>query len=150
MLIQKVKVKNFGPFVGNHEMSFSYGDNNNINVIFGHNGTGKSSLFDALRWCLYGNNSLSKELNSYINYQSAEEADGEMSVEITYKTNDNKKYILSRKQIFHKTNKGEETHLDGQDDFKIENLLEIENYIGLPQMETVLDWKSLFQVFEEK
>ena len=37
-----------------------------------------------------------------------------------------------------------------QDDFKIENLLEIEHYKGLPQMETVLDWKSLFQVFEEK
>jgi uncharacterized protein (TIGR00661 family) len=37
-----------------------------------------------------------------------------------------------------------------QDDFKIENLLQIGHYKGLPQMETVLDWKSLFQVFEEK
>ena len=37
-----------------------------------------------------------------------------------------------------------------QDDFKIENLLEIENYKGLPQMETELDWKSLFQIFEDK
>jgi uncharacterized protein (TIGR00661 family) len=37
-----------------------------------------------------------------------------------------------------------------QHDFKIENLFEIEHYEGLPQMETVLDWKSLFQVFEEK
>src|SRR3972149_1271258 len=102
-------------------MSFSYGDNNNVNVIFGNNGTGKSSLFDALRWGFYGNNSLFRELNSYINYQSAEDANGEISVEIIYKTNDNKKYILSRKQRFHKTNKGEETHLDGQCDFKIEN-----------------------------
>ena len=121
MLIQKVKVKNFGPFVGNHEMSFSYGDNNNVNVIFGNNGTGKSSLFDALRWGLYGNNSLSKELNSYINYQSAEEADGEMSVELTLKTNANKKYILFRNQRFQKTIKGEETHLDGLLNLKIEN-----------------------------
>jgi len=121
LLIQKVKVKNFGPFVGNHEMSFSYGDKNNVNVIFGNNGTGKSSLFDALRWGLYGNNSLSKELNSYINYQSAEEANGEMSVEITLKTNDSKKYILFRNQRFQKTIKGEETHLDGQYDLKIGN-----------------------------
>jgi len=121
LLIQKVKVKNFGPFVGNHEMSFSYGDNNNVNVIFGNNGTGKSSLFDALRWGLYGNNSLSKELNSYINYQSAEEADGEMSVELTLKTNANKKFILSRKQRFQKTIKGDETHLDGLLNLKIEN-----------------------------
>ena len=121
MLIQKVKVKNFGPFVGNHEMSFSYGDKNNVNVIFGNNGTGKSSLFDALIWGLYGNNSLSKELNSYINYQSAKEADGEMSVEISFRTNNNKKYILFRKQRFHKTNKGEETHLHGLLNLKIEN-----------------------------
>lgn len=121
MLIQKFKVKNFGPFVRNHEMSFSYGDNNNVNVILGENGTGKSSLFDALRWGFYGNNSLSKELNQYINYQSAEGANGEMSVEITFKANDHKKYILFRKQRFHKTNKGEEIHLDGQFDFKIEN-----------------------------
>src|SRR3972149_8103729 len=114
-------MKNFGPFVGNHEMSFSYGDKNNVNVIFGNTGTGKSSLFDALRWCLYGNNSLSKELNSYINYQSAEEADGEMSVELTLKTNANKKYILFRNQRFQKTIKGEETYLDGQYDLKIGN-----------------------------
>lgn len=37
-----------------------------------------------------------------------------------------------------------------QDDFRIENLLEIKHYKGLPQMETELDWKSLFQIFEEK
>lgn len=37
-----------------------------------------------------------------------------------------------------------------QDDFKIENLLEIERYKGLAKIETAVDWKSLFQVFEEK
>lgn len=37
-----------------------------------------------------------------------------------------------------------------QDDFKIENLLEIERYKGLPEMETELNWESLFQIFEEK
>ena len=35
-----------------------------------------------------------------------------------------------------------------QNDFKIENLNEIELYQGLPQLETALDWKVLFQVFE--
>ena len=34
-----------------------------------------------------------------------------------------------------------------QDDFKIEDLLEIENYKGLPQIDTPLNWESLFQVF---
>ena len=35
-----------------------------------------------------------------------------------------------------------------QNDFKIENLEEIELYKGLPQLDTALDWKALFQVFE--
>ena len=36
-----------------------------------------------------------------------------------------------------------------QDDFKIENLAEIDLYKGLPKLDTPLDWKTLFQVFEE-
>jgi UDP-N-acetylglucosamine:LPS N-acetylglucosamine transferase len=35
-----------------------------------------------------------------------------------------------------------------QNDFRIENLEEIELYKGLPRLETTLDWKMLFQVFE--
>ncbi|HEY4628832.1 MAG TPA: glycosyltransferase [Flavobacterium sp.] len=37
-----------------------------------------------------------------------------------------------------------------QDNFKIENLIEIKRYKGLPEMETELNWESLFQIFEEK
>jgi uncharacterized protein (TIGR00661 family) len=36
-----------------------------------------------------------------------------------------------------------------QDDFKIENLLEIENYKGLPHFDIQNDWFSMFDVFEE-
>jgi uncharacterized protein (TIGR00661 family) len=37
-----------------------------------------------------------------------------------------------------------------QNDFKIENLMEIEVYKGLPPFENQLDWKQLFEVFEKK
>ena len=37
-----------------------------------------------------------------------------------------------------------------QDDFKIEHLLETEVYEGLPKLENQLDWRNLFQVFENK
>ena len=36
-----------------------------------------------------------------------------------------------------------------QDDFRIENLKEIDNYKGLPLMETPMNWTDLFQVFED-
>ena len=37
----------------------------------------------------------------------------------------------------------------GQNDFRIENLEEIKLYKGLARLETALDWKKLFQVFEK-
>ncbi|TDE31820.1 glycosyltransferase [Flavobacterium ranwuense] len=36
-----------------------------------------------------------------------------------------------------------------QDDFRMENIQEIEEYKGLPRLDTTLDWKILFQVFEK-
>ncbi len=37
-----------------------------------------------------------------------------------------------------------------QEDFFIENLKEIENFKGLPLLETSMDWVNLFEVFEKK
>jgi uncharacterized protein (TIGR00661 family) len=37
-----------------------------------------------------------------------------------------------------------------QDDFRIENLIEIQNYKGVPQFDSDFDWKELFEVFEKK
>ncbi|MFV8345193.1 glycosyltransferase [Flavobacterium sp. ZB4P13] len=36
-----------------------------------------------------------------------------------------------------------------QDDFRMENIQEIEEYKGLPRLDTTLDWKTVFQVFEK-
>jgi uncharacterized protein (TIGR00661 family) len=36
-----------------------------------------------------------------------------------------------------------------QDDFSMENILEIQNYQGLPLFENATDWKELFEVFEK-
>ena len=35
-----------------------------------------------------------------------------------------------------------------QDDFTMENIKEIDNYRGLPQIDSEINWKCLFQVFE--
>ncbi|TDE46942.1 glycosyltransferase [Flavobacterium rhamnosiphilum] len=36
-----------------------------------------------------------------------------------------------------------------QDDFRMENIREIEEYKGLPRLDTTLDWKILFKIFEK-
>ena len=37
-----------------------------------------------------------------------------------------------------------------QNDFRIENLIEIQNYKGVPQFDSAFDWKELFEVFQKK
>lgn len=37
-----------------------------------------------------------------------------------------------------------------QDDFKIKDIEKIKNYKGLPRLDTSVDWKALFQVFEKQ
>jgi len=37
-----------------------------------------------------------------------------------------------------------------QDDFRIENLIEIQDYKGVPQFDSTFDWKDLFDVFQKK
>lgn len=36
-----------------------------------------------------------------------------------------------------------------QDDFKMENILEVEEYKGLPRLDSKIEWPNLFQVFEK-
>jgi len=54
MLIEKVKIENFGPFAGKHELDFSINEQKKLNVILGLNGSGKTQLFNLMSWCLYG------------------------------------------------------------------------------------------------
>ena len=54
MLIEKVKIENFGPFIGKHELEFSINEEKKLNLIVGQNGSGKTQLFNAMLWCLYG------------------------------------------------------------------------------------------------
>ena len=83
MILQKLTMKNFRQFSEIQEIDFApQGDNNNKNVtvIFGENGRGKTSIFRAVMFCLYGEKRLSqdeeveqKEL-SLINLSKLEEA----------------------------------------------------------------------------
>jgi DNA sulfur modification protein DndD len=57
MRFEKIRLENWGPFKGFHEISVSTSDGAPVVLIFGENGKGKTSFAKALRWCLYGANS---------------------------------------------------------------------------------------------
>src|SRR2546427_13188427 len=51
--IEKIKILNFGPFYGEHEIEFP-GDGSGVHIIRGTTGQGKTCLQRAVLWCLYG------------------------------------------------------------------------------------------------
>lgn len=57
MRFEKIRLENWGPFKGFHEISLSTTDGAPVVLIFGENGKGKTSFAKALRWCLYGEQS---------------------------------------------------------------------------------------------
>jgi DNA sulfur modification protein DndD len=54
MKLECVLLKDFRQFYGKQEAEFSMADDLNVTVFHGMNGTGKTSLFSAINWCLYG------------------------------------------------------------------------------------------------
>ena len=47
-------MKNFGPYKGVFELDFKKREKRNIEIIWGTNGSGKTHIFKAIKWCLYG------------------------------------------------------------------------------------------------
>lgn len=54
MKIERVGLTNFRQYFGSHRITFSQDPEQNVTVIHGVNGAGKTSFFLALNWCLYG------------------------------------------------------------------------------------------------
>lgn len=56
MLLKSIKLENFRQFV-NEQIDFSIDPNQNVTLIIGENGTGKTTFAQAFFWCLYGETS---------------------------------------------------------------------------------------------
>lgn len=54
MFIECVELLNFRRFYGSHKICFDYTDEKNVTIFSADNNSGKSTLVNALTWCLYG------------------------------------------------------------------------------------------------
>ena len=54
MLLRKLVVKDFRQFKGEQEIFFATDSEQNVTMIMGDNGTGKTTLAQVFTWCLYG------------------------------------------------------------------------------------------------
>jgi len=64
MIISRVVLENFGLYKGKQEFNFQPEENRNIVLIGGENGNGKTTLFEAIRFCLYGPATFEKRLTA--------------------------------------------------------------------------------------
>lgn len=61
MILQKMTLSNFRQFRGSQEIEFAWGPAGNVTVVFGENGRGKTGIYRALLFCLYGEKRLSQD-----------------------------------------------------------------------------------------
>ena len=99
MLISHLKVNNFRCFHGTQEMSFSTDPKKNVTLIHGENGSGKSTILNAILWCFYGTTSQSfKDPKVLINKAAETENKRDYSVEVAFEEGD-KAYLVQRQII---------------------------------------------------
>ena len=108
MLFKNIELSNFGRYKDRIFIDTSVSSDRNIILIKANNDRGKTTLFQAIKFVLYGESGIDNKLvNSWINLQSASEGDGEMYVEIKFEHTKNI-YRLKRFIKFRKTEKGKE------------------------------------------
>lgn len=147
MLLKRMVLKDFRQFKGKQEISFSKNENQNVTIIVGENGTGKTTFSQAFSWCLYGETVFSDK--SLICKSTAQEMNpsDECNVSVFLEfTHNNTEYVCKRNQIYNKDSTGNikskansslvleyKDKNDGQKKNFAENVLESEVNKILPQ-----------------
>ena len=88
MKLESITLKNFRSYYGKQCLRFSTDESRHITVIHGANGAGKTSLFVAFNWCLYGDKFVEAkfgDIGELGNRRAlAEDENAETSVEIVF------------------------------------------------------------------
>ncbi|MGL5054349.1 MAG: AAA family ATPase [Fusobacteriaceae bacterium] len=119
MIITEIKIKDFRPFYGISRIKLSKDLDKNITLINAENGTGKTTLLEAIKWCLYGKINLPNK-DDFVNKRTGAEMtsgnDVDVAVELSFDDND-EKYIVKRSINFLKT--GESVFKKREDIFTV-------------------------------
>ncbi|MDD3013461.1 MAG: hypothetical protein PHC34_07130 [Candidatus Gastranaerophilales bacterium] len=109
MIIKRITLKNFFRFYGEVKIDCSYNTENNVTVIKGDNGTGKTTILSAFHWAFYGDVVDPLTTDAMLNKRQRNEmpnnstSESFVLVEISDKGVD---YQFLRKQLFYKDNSG--------------------------------------------
>ncbi|MDC0243357.1 AAA family ATPase [Marine Group III euryarchaeote] len=90
MNIEKIEIENFRQYNGKIKFDFDNTDAKNISIVLGVNGAGKSNLYNAVTWCLYGIEEHRKgkeglqRLNESVRESMAKKTSANVKVKITF------------------------------------------------------------------
>jgi hypothetical protein len=111
MKIKSIELKNFKPFKGDdNKFDFDSDDHQPVILVKANNGSGKTSLLQALKWAFYGIGGIAyykTNAQEMVNNVAKTEGDGETSVKVVFQHNDHS-YTLKRSYKFSKTDKWNE------------------------------------------
>lgn len=113
MIIHLLEIQNFRPFYGLQKLSLHPETGRPLTIIRALNDVGKTSLFGALRFCLYGERR--PQIAKLVNRTAALESDGQMFVRMTF-DHDGSQYEISRLVEFRKCGSANEEPLVRGDD----------------------------------
>ena len=109
MYLEKIVMTDFMPYIGNQEVDFSVTPDAPIILIEGENNRGKSSLFTAIRWCLYGRalDRSSKPVQDHLllNDNAYDLGRDTFEVQLSF-SNNNDNYLLTRTCTIRRDSKG--------------------------------------------
>lgn len=124
MLFRSIEVCNFGRYSGKNFLDTTVTLDRNVILVKAKNDRGKTTLFQAIKFALYGEDGIKpKSVSDWINFQAASEGDDEMYVEVKFDHEGNA-YRLKRAVRFRQTEKGKEIITEGNpriDLFKDDN-----------------------------
>lgn len=96
MKIERLVLKHFRQYRGEQRISFARDSEKNVTIIQGVNGAGKSNLFKAINWCLYGKTDDKGEITSKAAVHDAKKGSTVTTEVQLYFWHQGIKYSLSR------------------------------------------------------
>ncbi len=126
MKIKMIAIKNFRQFWKETTLNFSCSPAKNVTVIHGANGSGKTSLLNAFKWCFYGTTDFDTGTENILNEAAIQSATTGQEIELTISVifeQDGCNYDVKRKAIFRKLPNNEVEDLKTIE-FKIQKTME--------------------------
>lgn len=118
MQLNSIIVNNFRQYYGEQKIEFAQGDKN-VTIIFGENGKGKTGLFRALIFGIFGEKYINQDNKNdeihLVNFNALEENNGypvEAYVTVNF-THKQKEYIIKRKVVGYKAGKNITEKING-------------------------------------